>query len=45
MKGVLEKPKDVLMRLPSEDLMMLEDLAGETEDDRILIIPTSMLIH
>lgn len=40
-KGVLKAPKDVLMRLPSEDLMMLEDLAEETEDDRILIYPNT----
>lgn len=40
-KGVLENPKDVLMRLPSEDLMMLEDLAGESEKDRILIYPNT----
>ena len=38
-KGILEDPKDVLMRLPHEDLAMLEDLATASEEDRIVWYP------
>lgn len=42
-KEILKDPKDVLMRLPNEDLTMLEELANESKEDRILFYPNKSI--
>lgn len=42
-KRILENPQDVLMRLPNEDLAMLEELAEQAEEDRIMWYPANTL--
>ncbi|MBR0243961.1 MAG: hypothetical protein IJQ38_05210 [Bacteroidaceae bacterium] len=42
-KGILEDPTETLMRLPNEDLAMLEELADQADEDRIVWYPANSL--